>query len=245
MRAKHTLRLLAFITVAVAIPAVLTTIGEPAEERVGTLTFFAIFGVFLFVVVRFKQAAQLYEKVFWAYMNFAIAMLAMTLLPVLFQVFARAVVGKWPLSLQIVCLTAWGLLLAGALALIATEQIRDRMLSRFARVNIGLPAAYSFSVLMLASLFFSSVSFVLVQEQKLALAPGSAQQVSLDSLSDFFLWHFLDAVPLLKVPETVKWEVPLTYANKSVGLIVLLFKAVVIVPVIGAFAWYASREKAT
>jgi hypothetical protein len=116
------------------------------------------------------------------------------------------------------------------------------MLERFVRVSVGLPAAYSFSVLMLASLFFSSVSFVLLQEGKLALAPGSSPDVTLASLSDFFLWHFLDAVPLLKIPERLKWDVPLTYTSGTVGLIVLMFKVVVILPVIGAFTWYATGE---
>jgi hypothetical protein len=120
--------------------------------------------------------------------------------------------------------------------------MRDRMLARFVRVSVALPAAYSFSVLMLASLFFSSVSFVLVQQGKLALAPGSSHDVTLASLSDFFLWHFLDAVPLLKITETLKWDVPLTYTSGTVGLIVLVFKVVVILPVIGAFTWYATGE---
>jgi len=87
------------------------------------------------------------------------------------------------------------------------------------------------------------VTFVLLQEGKLRLAPGSSPEVTLASLSDFFLWHFLDAVPLLKITETLKWEVPLTYTSSTVGLIVLVFKAVVILPVISAFTWYATREK--
>jgi len=242
---RQTLILLAFITVAVGGAALITIFREAPGERTGSIVFFMVFGVLIFVMVRFKQAAQVYEKVFSAYMHFATVMLAMTALPVLFAVFSRAIVGKWPLWAQIATLTGWGVLLAGSLALIGTKSMRNRMLERFARVSVGLPAAYSFSVLMLASLFFSSVSFVLLQEGKLVLAPGSSPEVSLGSLSDFFLWHFLDAVPLLKVTETLKWDVPLTYTSGTVGLIVLVFKVVVILPVIGAFTWYAAGERGT
>jgi len=239
---RQTLILLAFIAVSVGGAALTTIFREAPGDHTGSIVFFLVFGVFIFVMVRFKQAAQVYEKVFWAYMHFATVMLVMTALPAAFLLFSRAVVGKWPLWLQIATLTAWGILLAGALALIATKSMRNRMLERFVQVSVGLPAAYSFSVLMLASLFFSSVSFVLVQQGKLALAPGSSHDVTLASLSDFFLWHFLDAVPLLKITETLKWDVPLTYTSGTVGLIVLVFKVVVILPVIGAFTWYATGE---
>jgi hypothetical protein len=47
-----------------------------------------------------------------------------------------------------------------------------------------------------------------------------------------------DALPLLKVTETLHWEKPLTYNSAWVGLLLLGFKVTVIVPVIAAFAWY-------
>ena len=241
-RLKEALLVLTFIVVTMGLAALVTVWSKPPEERTGALIFYVVFGLFLFIMVEFKQAARFYEKIVVGYMRFAGGMLLMVAVPVLFQIFSRAVVGRWPLWLQVVCLAAWGVLLAGALALIATKQMRHRMLGLVARVNVGLPAAYSFSVLMLASLFFSSVCFVLIQGQKLSLAPGTSREVTLGSLSDFFLWHFADAIPLLKVPATLKWDVPLTYTNGVVGMIVLLFKVVVITPVIGAFTWYARRE---
>jgi hypothetical protein len=56
-------------------------------------------------------------------------------------------------------------------------------------------------------------------------------------------WHFLDAVPLLKVNETPGWRPPLTCDSFPVGCMLLLFRAVVILPVIGAFTWYGTRER--
>jgi len=240
---EQTVLIALFIVIAIGAAALLTVATEPPEERRGALTFYAVFAVFLFVMVRVRQAARLYDRVFFGYMRFAGGMLAMIAVPVLFELFSRTVVGRWPLWLQVVCLAAWGVLLAGALALIGTKQMRNRLLERVARFNIGLPAAYSFSVLMLASLFFSSVTFILVNERGLTLDPGSSKEVTLGSLSDFFFWHFFDAIPLFKVPATLKWDVPLTYTSGAVGMIVLLFKVVVITPVIGAFTWYAKRER--
>lgn len=56
------------------------------------------------------------------------------------------------------------------------------------------------------------------------------------------MWHFLEAVPLLKVNQTIRWAEPWTYDSAAVGWILLLFKLVVIVPVIGAFVGYWKRR---
>ena len=105
-------------------------------------------------------------------MHFTAGALIMIGVPMAFRLFAAAAVGRWPLWVQIVCLSAWGVLLA--------------------------------------ALFFASVCFILVQQQTLTLAPGPSSQVGIESLSDFFVWQFAEAVPLLDMPATLKWDVPLT-----------------------------------
>ena len=63
------------------------------------------------------------------------------------------------------------------------------------------------------------------------------------SLADFLLWQLLDAVPGLKVPETLRWPAPLTYERGAAGWLVLLFKIMVIVPVVSGIGHYLKDEE--
>jgi len=240
--AKDTLILLAFVAVAVAIPLLIAIQGQSGSERTRTIAFYGAFAVFVFLMVRFEWALRVYERFFEAYLRFAGGLFLMTAPYLAFAYLSRVLLARLPLWLQIACFVLWGFLLGGALLLISTKKWRQRVLEPLARYNIALPAAYSFQVLMLACLFFSSVTFVLVQNNLMSMTRGSADAVTPGSISDFFLWHFLDAVPLLKITQTLGWRPPLTYDSFSVGWLLLLFKAVVILPVIGAFTWYGTRE---
>ena len=240
---KKNLMLVAFVMGSLGVAAAISVIGKPAGERRGTLVFFAVFALFMFVMIRFERAARIYEKVFFSYFRFFGGMLVMTLPLLLFFWLSRQMLASFPLWLQILCFTVWGVLLGGALVLIATKKRRNAILAPLEQVSLALPAAYSFQVLMLACLFFSTVTFVMVQHGLLTLDDASGTGVTPGSLSDFFLWHFLDAVPLLKVNETLNFKVPLTYETSSVGWILLAFKVAVILPVIAAFTWYGTREE--
>jgi len=238
----QTLKLIGFIIVSLGLAALLSLAEKPPGERTGTMVFFAVFGVFIFIMVRFEKTASLYTRFFISYFRFTGGLLAMTLPLVGFSWLSRKMLASFPLWLQILCLTLWGILLGGALILIATKKRRNSVLGPLQRFSMALPAVYSFQILMLACLFFSTVSFIMVQHGLLTLTDVSGKGVTPGSISDFFLWHFLDAVPLVKVNETLNFKVPLTYETFSVGLILLVFKAVVIIPVIGAFTWYGTRE---
>jgi hypothetical protein len=61
-------------------------------------------------------------------------------------------------------------------------------------------------------------------------------------LADLFLWHLLDAIPGLKVNETIRWAAPLTYERAGAGWLVLLFKVMVIVPVVSGIGRYLKDE---
>src|SRR4029450_10298918 len=70
-----------------------------------------------------------------------------------------------------------------------------------------------------------------------------ARPVDHGSLADFLLWHVLDAIPGLKVPETIKWEAPLTYERVGAGWLLLLFKVMVIVPGVSGIADYLNEDE--
>jgi uncharacterized membrane protein len=56
------------------------------------------------------------------------------------------------------------------------------------------------------------------------------------------LWGLVDAIPGLKVPDTIKWEAPLTYQHAGAGWLVLLFRVMVIVPVVSGIGHYLRDE---
>ena len=98
---------------------------------------------------------------------------------------------------------------------------------------------------MIALVFFSSVSYALENYGFLAFSllpnravrPGHPMDLYAH-LPDFYIWHFLEAIPLLEVNKTLRWEEPLKYTKVGVGWMLLLFKITVIIPVIAAFAGY-------
>src|SRR5262249_54861251 len=125
-----------------------------------------------------------------------------------------------------------------ALLLIATEPRRRKLFLVLNRIGSFTPLAYSFNVLFIAVYFFSSASFVLAQRGLLDFRSETHGALLPGRISDFYLWHFFDAVSVLDVPRTLHWSVPLTYNSANVGLLLLLFKLTVIIPVIAAFASY-------
>lgn len=70
------------------------------------------------------------------------------------------------------------------------------------------------------------------------LAPGGAAAVSEDALRDFFLWHLVNLVPIIDIPETLKWREPVLYTQARVGWLVLFYQALVVIPGISAIRWY-------
>lgn len=239
---KTTMAFLVFLALSMAIAAATIVLRKPPGERAGPIVFFVLFGIFLFVMVRFEKANRVFEKFFASYLRFAFVMLVTFLLLGFFAWLSRFTLEKLPFWAQCIIFLLWGVLLGWALLLIATKVRRDRFLATWHSVSLFVPVAYGIFVLMLALLFFSTVTFVMTKHGLLSLKDATGRGVTPGSLSDFFLGHFLKAIPLLEVNETLGWPAPLAYDTAKVGWILLLFKVVVIVPVIGAFAWFWSES---
>jgi hypothetical protein len=230
--------LFVLVLVAVATAALLGV----SWQRILTITiisavFFGL-GVLNSLSERLSKG-QYVEKAFAAYFRFCGWML-LAFLPVTGLLYLnRLVLETLALSLQSIVFVIWGGLLAWAVWLVVTERKRERLFSQLEeRVGRFTPLAYSFNLLMIAMVFFSSVTYVFSAHGKLKFIAPAGSKVSFDSLQDFYTWHFLEAVPLLKVNETLGWKTPLTYESALVGLVLLLFKLAVIVPVIACFAFY-------
>ena len=102
------------------------------------------------------------------------------------------------------------------------------------------------SVVMIACLFFGFASVLMGGRGWLTFAVTSSVPVNVSALTDFYFchfafWHFVNAVPVLKITETLRWSVSLQYESAAVGWMLLLFKFTVIGPLIAAFTWYGKR----
>jgi hypothetical protein len=143
----------------------------------------------------------------------------------------------------VLILIVWGLLLALGLFVISTATRRQRLFEALGRFGFLVPPIYSADLLVVAALFFSWATFLLAERDLVRFLPGADLSDS-EAILGLYLWHFLDAVPLLEVPATLSWERPLVYDDARVGLLVLAFKVVVIVPVLAAFTGYWAWRRA-
>jgi len=122
--------------------------------------------------------------------------------------------------------------------MVSTGPRRSKFLGRLHAQGLVWPLAYSASLLYFSASSFTAL-LILMNQAHGGLAPTPDSQlstVSFSPLQDFFLWHFLDAIPVLRVPETLLFKAPYAYTKGSIGWIVLAFKVSVVAPVIAAFA---------
>lgn len=161
---------------------------------------------------------------------------------------ARSILSGVSLWLQVALLIAWGLLLAGAIRIIVVPAKRNWLFDILSPLGVFAPIGYAINILAIAAAFFATISTLLAHGQLITLLPPPERAGLIgDStilhgmLVDFFVWHFFSELPL-HVNETLKWDEPMRYQGPGMGLILLLFKATVIGPVVAMFAlWWKQR----
>ena len=97
--------------------------------------------------------------------------------------------------------------------------------------------------LLAAAAVFSSITFSLYRHGMVAFQECSGRPVAEGSLTDFYMWHFIKLVPLVKVNEVLKLNEPLCYTQKRVGLLILLFQALVVIPSINTVLYYWKNRR--
>jgi hypothetical protein len=61
-------------------------------------------------------------------------------------------------------------------------------------------------------------------------------------LVDFYIWHFFELVPLVSINETANLAEPATYSGTWVGLLVLTFQALVVIPILATVSYFFTDE---
>lgn len=169
---------------------------------------------------------------------------------------SKWVVENFPLGLQMATLLVWLLALGAVSLLLYSRELRRAgrvWFERWSPKPFRLPptgrlpvwgaVALYINFVLIAMGCFSAFAFLLHTSAPPLFHPGSHAEVSHGALADFFLWHLLDAIPGLKVPETIRWKAPLTYEHSGAGWLLLLFKVMVIVPAVAGIGRYLKDEE--
>jgi hypothetical protein len=92
--------------------------------------------------------------------------------------------------------------------------------------------------LVTAAAVFGSITLSLHRHGLVSFQECAGRPVAAGSLTDFYMWHFMKLVPLVKINEVLKLNEPLCYSQKRVGLLILLFQALVVIPSINTVLYY-------
>jgi len=156
----------------------------------------------------------------------------------------------WPLWLQAVVLGIWGIALGGMLWIVAWPEARKSSYAWLSDLHAWAPFLYAFNLAAIATVFFAACATIAARTGAVVLRlpgggdPGMDPGVLHGRLMDFFVWHFLDAIPALKVNDAIQWKVPLDYQGWMLGLLLIGFKLAVIGPTVAAFVLYwRERQK--
>ena len=85
---------------------------------------------------------------------------------------------------------------------------------------------------------FSTAGFTALSAGLYQLGVGSFKDASLhgqqvvDAAYNSYLWHLADAIPLLKIPDTLNWELQYPFTDHVQGALTLGYTIVVIIPLV-------------
>jgi hypothetical protein len=99
-------------------------------------------------------------------------------------------------------------------------------------------------VLIVAGAVFGSLTLTFHNHGLVTMQTCAGRPIAEGSLLDFYMWHLLKLVPLLKLNETLKWSEPLCYTQARVGFLILLFQALVVIPSINTIRYYWKNRHA-
>ena len=117
---------------------------------------------------------------------------------------------------------------------------RERIKVLFGRQGmLTLPAL----TLLTAPAVLASITLSLHRHGWVVFQECTGRPVEARTLTDFYMWHFLKLVPFLKINEVMKLGEPLCYSQKRVGVLILIFQALVVIPSINTVLHYWKHRR--
>ncbi len=134
-----------------------------------------------------------------------------------------------------------GLLLSiPAFSAMWSERGRERARMSLLRWGKMTPLAYPVVFFAQTLLAFSLTTLLLTSHDVVAFKEAEPSGAR---IAAFYLWHFLDLVPLVNIPATLRWREPLSYTQSSIGALLLAFELIAVLPVIAVTRTYWNRAK--
>jgi hypothetical protein len=130
----------------------------------------------------------------------------------------------------------WGT--AAGLFLLAPHH-REKAFATLATIGWLGPVLVAGCFLTCAVTFFSAVT--LFSDVRFEGVPD-VDQLATGRVATFYLWHFVDLMPGTDIPDTLRWEEPLTYRGPDVGRLVVAFQLCTVAEIVATFrAYWVSR----
>lgn len=144
-----------------------------------------------------------------------------------------------PQALHLIVVLIYMVVLVFGISLIATEKRRwdriDKIREWFGPWGIiALPCL----ILIIAAAVFAFFTLILYENNVVALTSPSGEPITEGSLLNFYMWHFLELIPILKINDILQWSEPLQYSQARVGFLILLFQGLVVIPSIATVRFY-------
>ena len=148
-----------------------------------------------------------------------------------------------PLGLHLLVIAFWASVVLIWVRIISGEFGKEMFIESYVNGILWPPFVYSISLLVMASSVFASISVTLQRYGYATFKPPLPNELS--PVVDFYMWHFVNLIPGLGIPETLRWTQPYQYSDHLSGAVLLIFKIAVILPVIASFKlWHDVRKTA-
>ena len=146
-----------------------------------------------------------------------------------------------PLGLHLLVVTFWASVVFLWVRIISGEFGKEMFIESYVNGILWPPFVYSISLLVMAASVFASISVTLQRCGYATFEPPLPNNLS--AVVDFYMWHFVNLIPGLGIPETLRWTQPYQYSDHLSGAVLLTFKIAVILPVIASFKlWHDVRK---
>lgn len=89
----------------------------------------------------------------------------------------------------------------------------------------------SFATVGVCTAAFSGLTVTLWREEFFVTGPTS-RTPDLWSVNAYYLWHLVDALPVLGVTEALHWEQPVIFTDSWSGVLLLAFKVLLLIPMV-------------
>lgn len=145
----------------------------------------------------------------------------------------------FPEQLHIAVLCFYVVGLAFLITLIGTEENRLKY-QRQILVWLGPRGMLVLPILLLgtAGSVMASITFRLHQRGSVILEMCSGRPITEAGLLDFYMWHFMNLVPLLQLNILLRWGEPYCYKQSRVGFLILAFQLFVVIPSFNTIRFY-------